>query len=65
MESALVRDVVTVISSALKQKRLYEWIGEPPTRCSAIDDGDQYWNGGVELLANIDVSYRLGMRFFV
>lgn len=55
LEAALVRDVVTVISSALKDKRLYERIDEPPTRCSAIDREDQFWDSGIEFLQNIDV----------
>lgn len=59
MELALIRDIVTVVSSALKLNKLYETIDEPSTRCTALDDGPQKWDAGVELLNNIDVEILL------
>lgn len=51
----MIRDSVTVLATALKQNGLFMSIDEPSTRCSALDNGNQNWNGGTELLQNIDV----------
>lgn len=57
IEAALSADVITVISRALQEKKLFQRINEPKTRCDLIDTGmTQYWKEGRELLHNIDVS---------
>lgn len=58
LEAALVRDLVTVIYSALQEQKLFRRINEPTTRCASFEPGEsgtQYWNEGRELLRNIDV----------
>lgn len=58
IDSALVRDIVAVITSALQHKRLYDRIGEPSARCDLMNAREsivQYWPEGRELLQNIDV----------
>lgn len=55
LEAALIRDAITVIASALQEKKLYRKIADPPTRCVYIDESAQYWQDGLELLQNIDV----------
>lgn len=59
LQNALVRDVVTIISSGLKGNKLYEWIDEPPTTCINLGELDQTWQNGIELLKNIDVSEQI------
>ncbi|XP_031634083.1 glutamate receptor ionotropic, kainate 2-like isoform X2 [Contarinia nasturtii] len=63
LEAALIRDAITVVYSALQERKLYRKINEPPTRCDLIDPygAAQNWQYGSELLQNIDNKIAMGI----